>query len=141
MVANKKQNKPATATVVNFGVSFLHLKETEKIAKPIEEVIPNTKPTNRKRTPNRPRTSPNGSRTNPERPPNGPQNDAKRTLNGTRTDPERKPNRTRTDPEHPERSPNGSRTEPERTAEKPKIENNRKWMFLASSGRDERSQW
>ena len=46
MVANKKQNKPATATVVNFGVSFLHLKETEKIAKPIEEVIPNTKPTN-----------------------------------------------------------------------------------------------
>ncbi len=41
-----KQNKPATATVVNFGVSFLHLKETEKIAKPIEEVIPKINPTN-----------------------------------------------------------------------------------------------
>ena len=27
---NKQQNKPATATVVNFGVFFLHLKETEK---------------------------------------------------------------------------------------------------------------
>ena len=44
-VAKIKQNKPATATVVNFGVSFLHLKETEKIEKPIEEVIPKTKPT------------------------------------------------------------------------------------------------
>ena len=44
-VAKIKQNKPATATVVNFGVSFLHLKETEKIEKPMEEVIPKTKPT------------------------------------------------------------------------------------------------
>ena len=42
--AKIKQNKPATATVVNFGVSFLHLKETEKIEKPIEDVIPNIKP-------------------------------------------------------------------------------------------------
>ena len=37
---NVPQNKPATATVVNLGVSFLHLKETEKAEKPIEEVIP-----------------------------------------------------------------------------------------------------
>ena len=42
--ATVKQNKPDKATVVNFGVSFLHLKVTEKIEKPIEEVIPNTKP-------------------------------------------------------------------------------------------------
>ena len=41
---NMQQNKPAIATVVNFGVFFLHLKVTEKIEKPIEEVIPNTKP-------------------------------------------------------------------------------------------------
>ena len=46
IVANTKQKKPAKATVVNFGVSFLHLKVTEKIEKPIEEVKPNTKPTN-----------------------------------------------------------------------------------------------
>ncbi len=39
-----KQNKPEKATVVNLGVSFLHLKETEKIEKPIEDVIPNIKP-------------------------------------------------------------------------------------------------
>ena len=38
------QIKPAEATVVNFGVSFLHLKDTEKIAKPKAEVIPNTSP-------------------------------------------------------------------------------------------------
>ena len=44
-VANKLQNKPATATVVNFGVSFLHLNVTEKIAKPIDDVIPNINPT------------------------------------------------------------------------------------------------
>ena len=42
--ATVKQNKPDKATVVNLGVSFLHLKVTEKIEKPIEEVIPNTKP-------------------------------------------------------------------------------------------------
>ena len=34
------------ATVVNFGVSFLHLRVTEKTEKPIEEVKPNTKPIN-----------------------------------------------------------------------------------------------
>ena len=39
-----KQNKPATATVVNFGVSFLHLSDTENIENPIEDVIPNIKP-------------------------------------------------------------------------------------------------
>ena len=39
-----KQNKPATATVVNFGVSFLHLKVTEKIENPIDDVSPKTKP-------------------------------------------------------------------------------------------------
>ena len=41
---NKKQNKPAIATVVNFGVSFLHLNETEKIEKPIADTTPKTKP-------------------------------------------------------------------------------------------------
>ncbi len=35
---------PATATVVNFGVSFLHLKETEKTEKPVAEIKPNIKP-------------------------------------------------------------------------------------------------
>ena len=39
-----KQNNPAIATVVNFGVSFLHLKDTENTEKPIEEVSPKTKP-------------------------------------------------------------------------------------------------
>ena len=39
-----KQKKPAKATVVNFGVSFLHLKVTEKIEKPIEEIIPKMRP-------------------------------------------------------------------------------------------------
>ena len=38
------QNKPANATVVNFGVSFLHLKETEKTEKPVAEIKPNTIP-------------------------------------------------------------------------------------------------
>ena len=42
--ATIKQKKPAKATVVNFGVSFLHLKVTEKIEKPIEEAIPNMSP-------------------------------------------------------------------------------------------------
>ena len=44
IAANIKQKKPAKATVVNFGVSFFHLKVTEKIEKPIEEVIPNIRP-------------------------------------------------------------------------------------------------
>ena len=38
------QKKPENATVVNFGVSFLHLKVTEKIEKPTEDAIPNTNP-------------------------------------------------------------------------------------------------
>ena len=38
------QNKPAIATVVNFGVSFLHLKDTEKTEKPNAEAIPNNNP-------------------------------------------------------------------------------------------------
>ncbi len=42
--ANIKQNNPATATVVNFGVSFLHLSDTEKTEKPIEDVIPKRNP-------------------------------------------------------------------------------------------------
>ena len=32
------------ATVVNFGVSFLHLSVTEKTEKPIDDVSPKTKP-------------------------------------------------------------------------------------------------
>ena len=39
-----QQNNPATATVVNFGVSFLHLSVIEKTAKPIEESNPKTRP-------------------------------------------------------------------------------------------------
>ena len=42
--ATIKQKKPAKATVVNLGVSFLHLKVTEKTENPIEEVIPNISP-------------------------------------------------------------------------------------------------
>ena len=42
--ANIKQNNPATATVVNFGVSFLHLSDTENTEKPMEDVIPKRKP-------------------------------------------------------------------------------------------------
>ena len=38
------QKNPAKATVVNLGVSFLHLKDTEKTEKPIEAVRPNTNP-------------------------------------------------------------------------------------------------
>ena len=34
-VAKTKQNSPAIATVVNFGVSFLHLRVTENTEKPI----------------------------------------------------------------------------------------------------------
>ena len=37
-------NKPAIATVVNFGVSFLHLNDTEKTEKPIAEASPNNNP-------------------------------------------------------------------------------------------------
>ena len=44
-VATIKQKKPAKATVVNLGVSVLHLKVTEKTEKPTEEVIPKIKPT------------------------------------------------------------------------------------------------
>ena len=40
------QKKPANATVVNFGVCSFHLKVTEKIENPIEEVIPNINPIN-----------------------------------------------------------------------------------------------
>ena len=38
------QKNPAYETVVNLGVSFLHLNDTEKIEKPIDEIIPKTKP-------------------------------------------------------------------------------------------------
>ena len=41
---NKQQNKPAKATVVNLGVSFLHLNETEKIENPTADAIPNNNP-------------------------------------------------------------------------------------------------
>ena len=42
--AVKKQTNPAIATVVNLGVSFLHLRLTENTENPIEEVIPKIKP-------------------------------------------------------------------------------------------------
>ena len=42
--AIKTQNSPASATVVNLGVSFLHLNVTEKTEKPIDDVIPKIKP-------------------------------------------------------------------------------------------------
>ena len=41
-MAITKQNKPATATVVNFGVSFRHLSVTENIEKPIKHDPENT---------------------------------------------------------------------------------------------------
>ena len=41
---NKKQKKPAKATVVNFGVSFLHLKLTENIEKPNADTNPKIRP-------------------------------------------------------------------------------------------------
>ena len=41
---NKKVNKPAKATVVNFGVSFLHLNETEKTENPVADIIPYINP-------------------------------------------------------------------------------------------------
>ena len=43
---NKKQNKPATATVVNFGVSFFHRKLTVKIENPNAETSPKIRPMN-----------------------------------------------------------------------------------------------
>ena len=46
MVAVTKQKKPAKATVVNLGVSFRHLNDTENTEKPIDEVIPNINPIN-----------------------------------------------------------------------------------------------
>ena len=46
IVENKKQNNPANATVVNLGVSFLHLSDTENIEKPNAEIRPNTRPGN-----------------------------------------------------------------------------------------------
>ena len=42
--AKIKQKKPEKATVVNFGVSVLHLKVTEKTENPIEDNIPKIKP-------------------------------------------------------------------------------------------------
>ena len=44
--ANITQNNPARATVVNFGVSFLHLRVTENTENPIDEVIPKINPIN-----------------------------------------------------------------------------------------------
>ena len=41
---NKQVNKPAIATVVNLGVSFRHLNDTEKIENPTAEAKPNIKP-------------------------------------------------------------------------------------------------
>ena len=40
------QKIPAKETVVNFGVSFLHLKETEKIENPNADTSPKIKPRN-----------------------------------------------------------------------------------------------
>ena len=44
IVAKTKQNSPANAVVVNFGVSFRHLNVTENTANPNEDVIPNANP-------------------------------------------------------------------------------------------------
>ena len=44
IVAKTKQNRPANAIVVNFGVSFRHLNVTENTANPNEDVIPNANP-------------------------------------------------------------------------------------------------
>ena len=45
-MANIKQKKPAKATVVNLGVSFRHLSETEKTENPIDVVNPKINPIN-----------------------------------------------------------------------------------------------
>ena len=42
--AKVKQKKPEKATVVNFGVSVLHLKVTEKTENPIDDNIPKINP-------------------------------------------------------------------------------------------------
>ena len=42
--AKIKQKKPEKATVVNFGVSVLHLKVTEKTENPIDDNIPKINP-------------------------------------------------------------------------------------------------
>ena len=44
MVEIATQKKPANATVVNLGVSFLHLSDTEKTEKPTDDAMPNTNP-------------------------------------------------------------------------------------------------
>ena len=44
MVDKATQKKPAKATVVNLGVSLLHLHVTENIENPIDEVIPKINP-------------------------------------------------------------------------------------------------
>ena len=44
IAAKTKQKNPEKATVVNFGVSVLHLNVTEKTEKPIDESIPKIKP-------------------------------------------------------------------------------------------------
>ena len=41
---NIMHTKPANATVVNLGVSFLHLSDVENIAKPKAEINPNNRP-------------------------------------------------------------------------------------------------
>ena len=41
---NKKVKMPAKATVVNFGVSFLHLNDTEKTENPVADIIPYINP-------------------------------------------------------------------------------------------------
>ena len=41
---NMQQNNPAIATVVNFGVSLLHLNVTENTENPIDDIIPNNSP-------------------------------------------------------------------------------------------------
>ena len=46
---NIAQISPAIETVVNFGVCFLHLNETEKIANPSAEVKPKSNPVNEPR--------------------------------------------------------------------------------------------
>ena len=44
IIENIQQNNPAIATVVNFGVSFFHLNETEKIENPRADANPYIKP-------------------------------------------------------------------------------------------------
>ncbi len=46
IVENTQQNNPDSATVVNFGVFFFHLKVTEKIEKPNADARPNIRPDN-----------------------------------------------------------------------------------------------